>query len=630
MQAAVEIVALLAAAAAVAGLSGRAGLSSPLVLTAAGIVASFVPGVPGYRLDPELVLVGILPPLLYATAIRTPYVTIRRHRRSILMLSVVLVLVTAGAVAVVAHLLVPSLGWPAAVALGAIVAPPDAVAATAVARRVGMPRTVVTLLEGESLLNDATALVTLRTAVAALGVGVTVATVARDFAVAVLLGAGVGWLVAAIATRIRWRLDDPVLDTTLSLLAPYAAYLLAESGHGSGVLAVVVAGLILGHRSPDDQNAASRVTERTIWRTVQFVLESVVFVLIGLQLRRLIEDAGASRIDNGRILLVCAAVSLTVIVVRPVWVFPSAYLPRLVPAIAAAESAPDPRGVGLVSWAGMRGVVTLAAAFGLPETIPAKPTLVITAFAVVAVTLLLQGSTLPMLVRVLGVRGPDPAQDALQQALVLQKAVDAGRARLAFETDPDRPGGRPAPQPVVDSLTGWGERIAHAVWERLAMSDADAETPTGAFRRLRVAMLAAERQVVVDVRRSGAVPADVLEGVMERLDTEEAMLVAFAEGTAGSHQDLLTPGEVTGCVHLCEEAQIAVPTTPDGCQECVALGEHDWVALRMCVRCGHVGCCDSSPHRHAEAHFAGTGHPVMRSIELGEAWRWCYVDGELG
>jgi Na+/H+ antiporter len=631
VQAAVEIVALLAVAAAVAGLSARIGLSSPLVLTGVGIVASFVPGVPDYELAPELVLVGILPPLLYATAIRTPFVTIRRNRRAIGLLSVALVLVTAGAVAVVARwLLGAGLSWPAAVALGAVVAPPDAVAATAVARRIGMPRSVVTLLEGESLLNDATALVTLRSAVAALGAGVTLAVVARSFVLAVLLGAGVGWVTAALAGQVRRRLNDPVLDTTMSLLAPYAAYLLAEQVHGSGVLAVVVSGLIMGHRSPEIQSASSRVTERIIWRTVQFLLESVVFLLIGLQLRRLIEDARASEIANGRILLVSAGVSITVIVVRLVWMFPAAYLPRLIPSIARAEARPSWQNVGLLSWAGMRGVVTLAAAFGLPARISAKPTLVIAAFSVVVVTLLIQGSTLPALVRALGIRGPDPAQDALQQALVLQKAVDAGRARLEQEADEQRRSGRPAPQDVVESLSGWGERIAHAVWERLAMSDPDAETPSSAFRRLRVAMLDAERQVVVDVHRSGRVPAEVLDGVLERLDSEEAMLTAFADGVATGQQELLTPDKTHACEHLRTEALIAVPDTPDACGPCLALGKHDWVALRMCVRCGQVGCCDSSPRRHAHEHFRQSGHPVMRSIELGEAWRWCYIDSDLG
>jgi len=634
VQVAVQLVALLAVAATLSGLSARVGLSSPLVLTAVGLVASLVPGVPDYQLDPELVLVGVLPPLLYTTAIRTPFVTIRRHRRSIALLSVALVLVSAFAVAFVARWVMPGLPWPAAVALGAVVSPPDAVAATAVARRIGMPRKVVTLLEGESLLNDATALVTLRSAVAAMGASVSALAVSADFLRAVVLGAGTGWVVAAVATPLRRRSSDAVLDTTLSLLVPYVAYLLAESVHGSGVLAVVVAGLILGHRSPEIQSAASRVTERTIWRTVDFLLESAVFLLIGLQVRRLVADAMHSPTDDGRILALCLAVTVALVAVRIVWMFPATYLPRLVPAIARSEPRPPWRHVALISWAGMRGVVTLAAAFGLPRDIPDRPGLLLAAFCVVAATLLLQGATLPAVVRKLGVRGPDAGQDALQQALVLQRAVDAGRARLVEEAArQEEREGRPAPVDVVASLSGWGERIAHSVWERLAMSDPGAETPSRAFRRLRVAMLDAERRVVVDVHRSGAVPAEVLEGVMERLDAEEAMLTAFAESVApntAGDDDLRAPGRGDGCEHLRTETLGAPPLMTNACEDCVAIGEESWVALRMCVRCGHVACCDSSPRRHAQAHFDGTGHPVMRSIELGEAWRWCYVDSEIG
>jgi CPA1 family monovalent cation:H+ antiporter len=439
-----------------------------------------------------------------------------------------------------------------------------------------------------------------------------------------------GWVVAEVVTRIRRRLRDPVLDTTLSLLVPFVAYLVAEEVHGSGVLAVVVAGLILGHRSPEDQSAASRATGRVIWRTVQFGLESVVFLLIGLQLRGLIEDARAGAVANGRIALLCVAVVVAVVVVRVAWVFPSAYLPRLLPSVAAREPRPPWPHVALLGWAGMRGVVTLAAAFGLPADTPMRQALLVAAFAVVASTLLLQGASLPFVVRLLRVGGPDPAQDALQQALVLQRAVDAGRARLEEEArrGTERSGRPPSPF-VVKSLSRWGEQIAHSVWERLAMSDPGAETPSSTFRRLRVSMLDAERQVVVDVHRSGAVPPEVLEAVLERLDAEEAMLTAFAEGSVNSG-GVLAPEKSHGCRHLRDEPLFAVPSDPSGCADCLALGEHDWVALRMCLRCGHVGCCDSSPRRHATAHFRTTQHPVIRSIELDEAWRWCYLDSELG
>lgn len=619
-----EIVALIAGSAAVAGLAARAGLSAPLVLTGAGIVASFVPGVPEYPLSPEVALVGFLPPLLYTAAIRTPFVDMKRNRRAIGLLSVALVVVTALAVAGVAMLVLPDLPFAAAVALGAIVAPPDAVAATAVARRVGMPRKVVTLLEGESLLNDATALVLLRTATAALAGTVTVLGVGTDFLRAVVLGVAGGWVVAEVASVVRRRVEDPVIDTTLSLVVPYAAYLLAEKFHGSGVLAVVVAGLILGHRSPEIQSAASRVTERTIWRTVQFVLESVVFVLIGLQLRGLVESARASEDENATIALFVVAIVLTVVVSRIVWMFPATYLPRLLPGVRRAEPAPPWRHVALVAWAGMRGVVTLAAAFSLEADTPHREIILIAAFGVVVGTLLVQGTTLPGVVKVLGVRGPDQAQDALQQALVMQRAVEAGRDRL------DEVAGD-APRDIVVSLRSWGERLAHSVWERLGRSRPDEETPAQAFRRLRVEMLREERRVVVQVHRSGKVAAEVLEGVMERLDQEEALLASFASGDAASDDEILAPHQSDPCDHLRDEPIVTVPAgDTDECPECVARGERTWVALRMCLRCGNVGCCDSSPNRHAEAHFRGSDHPVMRSIELGEAWRWCYVDSKLG
>jgi Na+/H+ antiporter len=617
-----SLVALLLAAAAVAGASARFGYSSPLVLTAVGIGLSFVPGVPSYPLTPELALTGFLPPLLYAAAIRTPFVDMRRNVRPILSLSIGLVLVTTLAVAAVAVRLLPDLAVPAAIALGAVVAPPDAVAATAVARRVGMPRRIVTILEGESLFNDATALVTFRTALGALAGSATVLGAGGDFLRAIVIGVAVGLAVAAVMTPVRRRVgDDPVLDTSLSLLVPYVAYLVAEELHGSGVLGVVVAGLVLGHRSPDIQSAASRVTERTLWRTVQFVLENVVFLLIGLQLRNLVEQARSSAVGEGSILLLCLAVTGTVILVRIVWMFPVTYLQHQLPAVKRTEPAPSWRNVAVLSWAGMRGVVTLAAGFALVgQGVQYGEVLLIVAFSVVAGTLLVQGSTLPLLVRLLRVQGPDRAQDALQQALVLQRAVDAGRERLEKEATDD------TPDDVLDSLRSWSERIAHSVWERLGTSDGREETPTRTFRRLRVAMLRAERQVVVDVHRSGKVPAEVLEGVMERLDQEEAMLIAFGEGAATGQSDLLTPKGAEECEHLRSEPLVAVPSTPDGCQDCRAMGEQVWVSLRMCLRCGHVGCCDSSPRRHASAHYSEVGHPVMRSIELGEGWRWCFVD----
>jgi CPA1 family monovalent cation:H+ antiporter len=631
---AVDLVALLAIAAAAAGFANRFELSAPLFLTALGLILSFVPVMPTLPLDPQVVLIGILPPLVYATAIRTPWVDLSRNRRPIALLSVGLVIFTALAVAVVVRLIMPQVPLGVAFAFGAVVAPPDAVAASAVARRVGMPRKVVSLLEGESMLNDATALVLLRTALAALAVhSVNALSLGGDFVLAVVGGCVTGWVIAQVVSFIRRNVNDPVLDTALSLIVPYVAYLAAEELHASGVIAVVVAGLMLGHRSTEIQSAASRVTERTIWRTVQFLLESIVFLLIGLQLNHFFTAAFSNRDrqHDVSVALLCAGVLLTVVVVRAVWVFPAIYLPRLIPAVKREEAAPSPRYVALLAWTGMRGVVTLAAVLTLPETVHERDALVIAAFAVVAGTLLLQGTTLPWLVKLLKVRGPDAAQDALQEALVQQRAAHAGLDRLAeAKRDED-------PPDVVGALQTWGERVANAAWERLGADGAERETPAAAFHRLRVAMIEAERGVVDEIRRSGSVPHDLAERVLERIDQEEAMLGGFSTGSAVATLDgrsqppTMAMKVVAACEHLRDRPTTVTPKSPlNACPACLAIGDHNWVHLRMCLDCGTVGCCDSSPNRHAEAHYLATDHPVMRSIELGESWRWCYVDGELG
>jgi CPA1 family monovalent cation:H+ antiporter len=626
---AVDIVILLSIAAAAAGLANRLGLSAPLLLTALGLILSFVPGMPSLPLDPEIVLIGILPPLLYATAIRTPWVDISRNRRPIALLSVGLVLATAFAVAFVVHWILPEVKFSVALALGAVVAPPDAVAATAVARRVRMPRKTVALLEGESLLNDATALVLLRTAILAVSGSVSVISAGGDFLLAVGAGIGAGWVVAQVVSFVRRKVDDPVLDTALSLLVPYVAYLAAEKLHGSGVIAVVIAGLMLGHRSTEIQSAASRVTERVIWRTVQFLLESIVFLLIGLQLKDFLTAAiDDPTTQNADVAFLAGGVLLTVVLVRVAWVYPASHLPRLIPAIRRAEpEAPPTRNLALLAWAGMRGVVTLAAVLTIPEDVKGRPALVVAAFAVVAGTLLLQGTTLPWLVKVLRVTGPDPAQDALQEALMQQQAAHAGLDRLAEAKRPQDPAD------VIDALQAWGERVANAAWERLGSESAERETPASAYYRLRVSMLEAERKVVADIRRNGSLPHELAERVLERIDQEEATLGGFSTGTAetGTEGEVLLAPIDAACEHLRDAPAMVTPEGPlDVCPDCLAIGERTWVHLRMCLTCGHVGCCDSSPNRHAEAHYAKTDHPVMRSIELGESWRWCYIDGELG
>lgn len=434
MHTALWIVAIVGVVTAVTGVSRRFSVPAPLVLTVVGVAASFVPSVPAVELSPELVLVGFLPPLLYAAALNTSLLDFHQNVRPIALLSVGLVVVTTVAVALVVHWLLP-VPWAAAFALGAVVSPPDAVAATAIARRVGMPRRMVTILQGESLVNDATALVALRTAIGAGAGTVTLVDTGVDFVVTALGGIAVGAAVALVTGKLRTHISDEITDTAVSMITPFLAYLAAEQFHFSGVLAVVFTGLLLGHRSHLMQSASSRVFERTNWTTVEFLLENTVFLLIGLQVRAILEAAAGSDLPVSQIVTACVAVTLTVMVVRPLWVFPATYLPRLIPAVEVKD--PHPRWMypAALSWAGMRGVVTLAAVFVLPTQTPHREVLIVIALVVVGATLLVQGATLPLVLRRLGLGGPDPAEDALQAATVHQRATadrdDQGPARRA-------------------------------------------------------------------------------------------------------------------------------------------------------------------------------------------------------
>ncbi len=606
----------------VAGLAGRVGVSAPLVLVLVGVVGAYLPFVPDVRLDPELVLVGLLPPLLYATSIRTSLVDIRADRRAIVLLSVGLVVFSTVVVALVAYAVVPGgFTLAAAFALGAVVAPPDAVAATAVARRVGMPRRLVSLLEGESLLNDATALVALNSARLAMAASVSLLVVVRDFALAALGGLLTGLVVAVVFARVRRMVDSPVIDTVLSLLAPFVAYLAAETVHGSGVLAVVLTGVVLAHRSHLLQSGASRLAEASNWRTVQFLLENSVFLLIGLQLPFVLNQARA-QVDDGRLALVCALVLLAVLVARPVYIFAAVVVFRLLARRFDVEAWSWPYAT-VVSWAGMRGVVTLAAAFSLPESTPQRGVLLLAAFVVVVGTLALQGLTLPALVSRMGLPAPDAAEDALQRAALLTEVASAGEARLQAERSQNDP------QDVVDQLTERSRRRADVAWERLGRATSEYEPPTAAYVRLRLAMLDAERLAVVRARDEGRFDNEVLRSVQAVVDIEESLLDRTEVQTERLSHDLTAASGDAGCDHL-REAPVGVrPRTPQGCEGCLEEGT-TWVHLRLCLTCGRVGCCDSSQQRHAAAHHAETGHPVMRSFEPHEAWRWCYVDELLG
>jgi CPA1 family monovalent cation:H+ antiporter len=516
-----ETMLLLAGAAAVAGLARRLRLSAPLLLVVAGLAVSFVPGVEEYELEPEVVLYLILPPLLFAAAWQSSVINFRQNARAIGLLSVGLVLFTTVAVGLAVHAVVPDLPLAAAFALGAIVSPPDAVAATAVGRTVGLPRRLMTILAGESLINDATALTAYRVAVAAATVGsFSIWKGIEEFLLAGVGGAAIGLVLGVLTERLLRVLHDSVLENTLVLLVPFVGYAAAEEAHTSGVLGVVVAGLYLGHRSPRRQTAATRLQGTAIWRMVEFLLESVVFALIGLQLPTVLEDL-ADR-STGE-LVAAGVVTLGVVVVaRFVWMYPATYLPRLIPRIQARDPNPPWQYPTVLGWAGMRGVVSLAAAFALPEDFPGRNLILFLTFVVVVGTLLLQGLTLPALIRWLGVVGRDSQQDLIREAGAQHAAANAALERLDRELDAIGE----VPADVVARLREKAELRQFGAWERLGGRSAGdgREPPTVVFRRLRRAMIEAEREVFIDLRDRGQIDEEVLFRVQRELDLEESIL----------------------------------------------------------------------------------------------------------
>ncbi len=619
MEIALWLVAIVVGVVVTAALADRWRVPAPLLLVVIGVAVAYLPVVPHFELEPELVLVGILPPLLYSAAYNTSFIDFRAKKGTIASLSIGLVIFTTVAVGLVAWWLIPGIPLAAGFALGAVVAPPDAVAATAIARRVGMPMSVVQVLEGESLVNDATALTALRTAIAAVAGTVTVLQVGFGFLLAAGGGVVVGVVVAAAYIPLRRRITNPTLDTALSFTIPYVAFIPAESVHASGVIAVVVAGLLIGHRSPTISSGTARLTAEANWRTVSFLLENVVFLLIGLQLPGLVAAMAEDGISLAVIGAAAVGVYLATVVTRFVWVFASGWLQRS-SWFGAQSAGTERKDLTVISWAGMRGVVTLAAALTLPMDWPHRSVLIFIALCVVVASLLVQGASLPWLVRRLHLAGPDPGQLALQEASLLDRATAAGEERLGDLTGD-------APAEVVTRLRTRADDRLNAAWERVA-SPGGRETPTEAYTRLRLAMLAAERDEVVSARDGGDYPDEVVRRVIRLMDVEQGMLDSPTPDGWGRGGDLVTPADAGTCRHLRAATAAPAPET-FACADCVT--EHtSWVHLRQCLTCGTVGCCDSSPAAHATRHFTETGHPVIRSIEPGESWRWCYPDRLLG
>jgi monovalent cation/hydrogen antiporter len=522
VQAAELLAAVLAVVGGLVWLARKIRVPYPVLLLLGGLLLGLVPGLPRIALDPDIVFLLILPPLLYVSAFFTRIRDFRANLKNIASLAVGLVLVSAAVVAALAMMVVPGITLPLAVALGAIVSPPDAVAATAIAQRLAVPRRVVSILEGESLVNDATALTVYRAAIAA---ATTLAAVSAIGAVAsftfvalggIVVGLAAGWVMA----EVRARLTETPVAITAALLTPYVAYLPAEALGMSGVLAVVTAGLYVGRRSSRIMSSEARLAGRAFWEMLVFLLNGVVFLSIGIEISVI-----SSQLDRSALLELAGIgllISFALIAVRALWIFatnlPSA-LARSRQALRAriAESI-------VLSWAGMRGVVSLAAALALPITIdgtalPAREAIIVITFTVILVTLVGQGLTLPFVIRAVGL-GTD-ADDRHEESHARQALIDEALNRIE-----DLARQWPNHAPLIDQLrTSYKHRAEHEEQLHEAPGN-EAEQELVEHRQIRREVIDAQRDALLAMRDRGAIDDDVLRDIERELDLEEIRMEA--------------------------------------------------------------------------------------------------------
>jgi CPA1 family monovalent cation:H+ antiporter len=507
-------------------LGRRLQVAYPIVLVIGGLGIALVPNLPEAPVDPELVFFLVLPPLLYAAAWFTSWHDFKLNLRPILLLAVGLVLFTTVIVGLVIHALIPGIPLAVAFALGAIISPPDAVATAAIAQRMRLPKRLITVLEGESLINDATGLVALRFALAAAGAGgFSLGAAAWQFVLVAAGGVLLGLAVALVLEQVMRRIHQEPVAIMVSLLAPYLAYLPAEQLHVSGVLACVAAGLRTGWKAPEWLAARTRLSGAAVWETLVFLLNCAVFILIGLQLPAVRRDLGHH--TWGELALYGAVTSGLVIIIRPVWVFPATWLPRLLSRrVRERDPLPPWRNIVILSWAGMRGVVSLAAALALPRMLPngqpfpERDLIVFLTFCVILATLVLQGLSLPWLIRRLRVHhGRDPAQEREARTAIAQAALKH------LEKLAEKDARHPAAAELVTSLyrarlRHLNDTLAHA----LGWSGDQEQLVTE--RRFRREGLEAERRELIRLHRHHAIDEDLMHRIERELDLEEARLRA--------------------------------------------------------------------------------------------------------
>jgi CPA1 family monovalent cation:H+ antiporter len=496
----------------------------PIILVIAGLALSLIPGTPRFELNPDLVFYVVLPPLVYAAAWFTSWREFRHNLISIVSLAIGLVSFTIAGVAVAGQWLLPDFDWRSGVILGAVIAPTDATAAAAIASRIGLPQRVVDLLEDESLVNDATALVALGFGMSLVLTGATptLASMAMRFAYLVAVGLAAGAVVAVAVTQIERWIDDGPIEISISILVPYAAYICADAIGASGILAVVTSGLILSRRSPELFSPPVRLQLYAVWSAVVFILNGLVFVLIGLQLPGVVSHLS----DRSSVQLLGHAALFTalVTVLRLVWVFPAARVSYFIRRnfLHQTEEYPTWRDLLVFAWSGMRGVVSLAAALALPASLPdgtlfpQRHLIVFVTFSVVVATLVAQGLTLTPLTRMLGLAGG--AGPACEQREAYRLSIEAALAHLEDARGHDRTeyGG------VYDDLAQhYRERLAATSEEMTRQSD-DRSRQYHKHRSLAHELLRVQRRTLLQLRRQGRIDDRVLRNLEHDLDLQES------------------------------------------------------------------------------------------------------------
>jgi monovalent cation/hydrogen antiporter len=518
------LLALIVAGTALLVLAPVLRIPYPILLVLGGLGIGFVPGAPHIELKPEIVLVGFLPPLLYASAFFTSLRDLRTNARAISLLAVGLVLATMLTVAAVCHAMIDGLSWPVCFVIGAIVAPTDAVAATAIGSRLGLPRRLVTLIEGESLINDATALVAYSFAVAAVTTGsFSLWHAAWRFGLDVAGGIAIGLVAGYLLRQFRRRIDHSPTEIAIALLSGYFAYLPAEAAGVSAVLAVVTVGIYVGWHTPELTTAQTRLQGDAVWEILTFMLNALLFGLVGLQLRPIIDSLQGH--STGSLIADGVIVSAAVILTRLVWIYPATYIPRrLWKRIRERDPYPPWQHPTLLGWAGLRGAVSLAAALALPLTIdsgapfPHRSYVIYLAFCVILATLVLQGLSLPAVIRVL--RLEDDGLSEKEETKARIHAAEAALGRLEELAGEDW-----VREDTAERMRGAYRFRASRFAARFDdEDDGMIEERSQSYQRLRRELLDAERRAVVELRRQGRINDDVMNRVQRDLDLEDARL----------------------------------------------------------------------------------------------------------